>query len=117
MAVRVLLVEDNDVLQQVGSEMLRRLGCAVEVAANGREAVERADATAYDLVFMDCHMPVMDGYEATAEPSASPSHAPLRTSIPSSVTSREAIVTSPVATPSSARSMAASFSAASCSAS
>ncbi len=65
--LRVLLVEDNDVLQQVGAEMLRRMGCTVEVAVNGREAVERADATAYDLVFMDCHMPVMDGYQAAAE--------------------------------------------------
>ena len=64
---RVLLVEDNRVNLQVALGMLARIGCAVETAANGREAEERlATGSRYDLVLMDCHMPEMDGFEATA---------------------------------------------------
>ena len=47
--------------------MLQRLGCRVEVAADGKIATEMLKAGSYDLVFMDCQMPVMDGFEATAE--------------------------------------------------
>jgi len=46
--------------------MLESLGCTVDVAANGDEAIARTAETRYDLVFMDCRMPVRDGYEATA---------------------------------------------------
>ena len=61
-----LVVDDNPVNLQVAQHMLQRAGLAVETAADGAQAVRRfADTTAgFDLVFMDCHMPVMDGFEA-----------------------------------------------------
>ena len=64
---RVLVVEDNPVNQRVASSLLERLGCRVDVAGNGKEAVAMLEAMPYDVVFMDCYMPVMDGFEATAE--------------------------------------------------
>jgi two-component system, sensor histidine kinase and response regulator len=62
---RILLVEDNPVNQQIASTLLQRIGCAVEVAVDGAVAVERWRSGTYDLVLMDCQMPVMDGYDAT----------------------------------------------------
>jgi len=64
---RVLLVEDDAVNRTIGVRLLQRLGCDVDLATNGREAVERCAAVEYDGVFMDCQMPEMDGYEATRE--------------------------------------------------
>lgn len=64
--LRVLVVEDNRINQQVAVKMLEKLGAAVDLAEDGRQAVEMTAGRAYDLVLMDCHMPVMDGYEATA---------------------------------------------------
>jgi len=61
----ILLVEDNPVNQQLGLEMLEELGCTVTIAGNGREALEKTSRTAYDLIFMDCQMPEMDGFQAT----------------------------------------------------
>ena len=62
--VRVLLVEDEPVNQMVLERMLKMLGCDVEVAGNGDLAQRAVAGNGYDIVFMDCHMPVMDGYEA-----------------------------------------------------
>lgn len=62
---RVLLVEDNDVNQEVARETLRSFGLGVEVAGDGREAVDKVAQDTFDLILMDMHMPVMDGLEAT----------------------------------------------------
>ncbi len=64
---RVLLVEDSPISQIVAKEALTFFGLDVDLVSNGREAVEKLSWTRYDLVFMDCQMPVMDGYEASAE--------------------------------------------------
>jgi signal transduction histidine kinase/ActR/RegA family two-component response regulator len=60
-----LLAEDNPVNQLVLREMLRTIGCSVDVVSDGEEAVQSVAAHHYDIVFMDCHMPRLDGYEAT----------------------------------------------------
>jgi CheY-like chemotaxis protein len=62
---RILLVEDNLANQEVTLGMLSVLGCKAEVAGNGQEALDAIAAREYDLVLMDGHMPVMDGYKAT----------------------------------------------------
>lgn len=64
-AVSVLLAEDDPVNQLVGREMLKMLGCEVDVVDDGAAACAAVRTGRYDLVFMDCHMPVMDGFEAT----------------------------------------------------
>ena len=63
----VLVVEDNVVNQKVAVALLKRLGVRVDVAKDGREAIERVRSRPYDLVLMDCQMPVMNGYDATIE--------------------------------------------------
>jgi signal transduction histidine kinase/ligand-binding sensor domain-containing protein/DNA-binding response OmpR family regulator len=62
----ILVVEDNAVNQELTKEMLEMIGCRVEIAKDGEEAVGAVKEKAYDLVLMDCQMPVMDGFEATA---------------------------------------------------
>ncbi len=64
---RILLVEDNEINQQVAKEILERAGLVVAIANNGKEAVEKVQATEYDAVLMDIQMPVMDGFAATRE--------------------------------------------------
>ena len=62
---RILVAEDNAVSQLLVAEMLKRLGCTVDVVGNGEAAVAAVSAQAYDLVFMDFHMPVLNGLDAT----------------------------------------------------
>lgn len=62
---RVLLVEDNMVNRDVAVGMLEHLGCHVTLAEDGNAAVEMGESEKYDIVLMDCQMPLMDGYEAT----------------------------------------------------
>ncbi|WP_448681878.1 ATP-binding protein [Pseudomonas nicosulfuronedens] len=64
-SARVLLVEDNPVNQLVARGLLQKLGCQVGIATNGEEALKQLDSSEFDLVLMDCNMPVMDGYRAT----------------------------------------------------
>ncbi len=64
-SVRVLVAEDNMVNQMVAREHLKQLGVDVQTVANGHEALEVSRSKSFDLILMDCHMPDMDGYEAT----------------------------------------------------
>ncbi|MBM4349461.1 MAG: response regulator [Deltaproteobacteria bacterium] len=63
----ILVVEDNIMNRRLAVKLLEKLGCRVDVAADGIEAVSLTERFSYDLVLMDCQMPKMDGYEATAE--------------------------------------------------
>jgi len=71
--IHVLVAEDNTVNQQVAVRMLEKFGCRVDVADNGREAIELLDTRSYDILFLDCQMPEMDGFETTTEIRRRPS--------------------------------------------
>mgnify|MGYP005853951365 CR=1 FL=1 len=77
----VLVVEDDQVNQMVVEQMLLQLGCEVDLAADGEAARRAVARKRYDLVFMDCHMPVMDGYEAARRIRADEQRAGTRTPI------------------------------------
>jgi two-component system, sensor histidine kinase and response regulator len=65
LSCRILLVEDEPMIQAVGKAMLEHCDCRVDVVANGRQAVEAFSRQRYDVIFMDCQMPEMNGFEAT----------------------------------------------------
>ena len=65
--LQVLLVEDNQVNQLVAVGMLKKLNCVVIIAEDGLEALNWIKSETFDVIFMDCHMPVMDGWQATRE--------------------------------------------------
>ncbi len=80
-ALRILVVEDNAVNQKVAVQLLAKLGYRADVAANGLEALSIAARAPYDVIFMDCQMPEMDGFEATlalrAREAGSDRHTPI----------------------------------------
>lgn len=61
---RILMAEDNAINQRVGKLILQRAGFVIDVVQDGREALQAHSDNPYDLILMDCHMPVMDGFEA-----------------------------------------------------
>ncbi len=64
-APRVLVAEDNPIGQLVAGRFLASLGCQVEIVSNGMDAVKAAARAPFDVILMDCQMPILDGYEAT----------------------------------------------------
>jgi CheY-like chemotaxis protein len=62
--LRVLMVDDSDIVRKVTGRMLEKLGCIIDYATNGSEAVRMCESGNYDLVLMDCQMPIMDGPSA-----------------------------------------------------
>jgi len=63
--MKCLLADDNRVNQIIGSKILEKHGLVVAVVSDGQQAIHQLQAIRFDLVFMDCQMPVLDGYEAT----------------------------------------------------
>lgn len=67
---RILVAEDNRVNAFMTQEVLSNFGCQVDLCHNGEQAYQMATSNIYDLILMDCHMPIMDGYEATKKTKA-----------------------------------------------
>ena len=65
-SLKILVAEDNKINQSVALHMLKSIGCHADMAQDGVEAVEMAISRSYDMIFMDCEMPRMNGLEATA---------------------------------------------------
>ena len=63
--LRILIADDNSINQTIAIKMLEKLGHSAIAVGNGQEAIDALDKTHFDLLFMDCHMPELDGYEAT----------------------------------------------------
>ena len=80
--VKILLVEDNEVNQEVARAMLRHLNIPHDLATNGREAVRLTQETRYDMILMDVYMPVMDGLHATREIRRNLEKEPQRKALP-----------------------------------
>jgi len=73
----VLLVEDNRTNQMIASRLLEKAGCHVVIANNGVESIEQLQQKQFDIVLMDCQMPIMDGYEASQAIRKSGNHIPI----------------------------------------
>lgn len=65
--IKILLVEDNQINQKLITKMINKAGFFCDLAQNGKEAIEAFESNPYNLIFMDCQMPVMDGYQATSQ--------------------------------------------------
>ena len=76
--LRILVAEDNEINQMVSASLLERLGCRVDLVNNGHEALAASRKKEYDVIFMDCHMPELDGYTATARIRQMESESPGR---------------------------------------
>ena len=66
-AYRILVAEDKEINQVMAVNLLKNLGCEVDLAKDGVQAVKMAKDVKYDLIFMDCEMPILDGYYATVQ--------------------------------------------------
>jgi signal transduction histidine kinase/CheY-like chemotaxis protein len=66
-SIRVLVADDNVVNQRVATRLLEKMGLRAEVACNGQEAIEKFKVSPYEVIFMDCQMPELDGYAATKQ--------------------------------------------------
>ena len=64
---RILMAEDNQINQRVGKLILQRAGFNIDLVGDGREALEAHKTRPYDLILMDCQMPIMDGFEASRQ--------------------------------------------------
>lgn len=71
LTLNILIAEDNKVNQMVARKLVEKLGCHCDIANNGQECIDRLSQQHYDLILMDCMMPVKDGLEATREIRAS----------------------------------------------
>ncbi|OED45141.1 hypothetical protein ACH42_05610 [Endozoicomonas sp. (ex Bugula neritina AB1)] len=76
--LHILVTEDNKVNQMVARKLLEKLGCDCSIANNGQECIDMLTTHSYDMILMDCMMPIKDGYEATREiRAAGNTHIPI----------------------------------------